>query len=152
MAMMLSPPGLFSTTTGWPHLACSFSASSRAPISAPAPGPNGTMNRTERVGQLCACAGAGATSGVAKRATAAASKDFIESIGRFLKRLNGWNAKHFIAETQRFQLRRNGRAWVVRGRLLRENQRSHPHQRVPLMDAKTVDARTHQFDVQDIEY
>ena len=56
MAMMPSPPGLFSMTTGCPHLACSFSANSRAPISAPAPGPNGTMNFTARVGQFCAWA------------------------------------------------------------------------------------------------
>ncbi len=55
---MLSPPGLFSITTAWPHLRWSFSANSRAPMSAPAPGPNGTMNFTGRVGQFCACAGA----------------------------------------------------------------------------------------------
>src|SRR5688500_4417641 len=56
MATMLSPPGLFSTTTGWPHLAGSRSANSRAPMSAPAPGPNGTMNLTVLVGQFCAVA------------------------------------------------------------------------------------------------
>ncbi len=55
---MLSPPGLFSITTGWPHFCVSFSANSRPPMSAPAPGPNGTMNFTGRVGQFCACAGA----------------------------------------------------------------------------------------------
>ena len=55
---MLSPPGLFSITTGWPHFCVSFSANSRAPMSAPAPGPNGTMNFTGRVGQFsAACAG-----------------------------------------------------------------------------------------------
>ncbi len=53
---MLSPPGLFSITTGWPHFCVSFSANSRPPMSAPAPGPNGTMNFTGRVGQFCACA------------------------------------------------------------------------------------------------
>ena len=48
---MLSPPGLFSITTGWPQFCDSFSANSRPPMSAPAPGPNGTMNFTVRVGQ-----------------------------------------------------------------------------------------------------
>ena len=51
---MLSPPGLFSITTGWPHFWVSFSANTRAPMSAPAPGPNGTMNFTGRVGQVSA--------------------------------------------------------------------------------------------------
>ena len=47
-----SPPGRFSTTTGWPHFAASFSAISRAPMSAPEPGPSGRMMRTGRVGQI----------------------------------------------------------------------------------------------------
>ena len=55
MAMMLSPPGRLSITTGWPHFFCSRSWISRAPMSAPAPGPNGMMKRTGRCGQLCAC-------------------------------------------------------------------------------------------------
>src|SRR6185312_9384116 len=58
MAMKLSPPGLFSTTTDWPHFCESLSANSRAVISTPEPGPSGTMKRTGRVGQLCAEAGA----------------------------------------------------------------------------------------------
>jgi hypothetical protein len=53
---MLSPPGRFSTTTGWPQSGDSFSANSRAPMSAAAPGPNGTRNLTDRVGQAGACA------------------------------------------------------------------------------------------------
>ena len=57
MATMLSPPGRFSITTGWPQIFCSRSANSRPPMSAPAPGPNGTMNFTVRVGQACACDG-----------------------------------------------------------------------------------------------
>src|SRR5256885_835902 len=77
MAMMLSPPGLFSTTTGWPHLTCSFSASNRAPISAPAPGPNGTMNLTARVGQFCACAGASTVRNSARRAAILQSFPFM---------------------------------------------------------------------------
>src|SRR5262245_6555070 len=56
MAMMLSPPGRFSTTTGWPQRCDSFSANSRAPTSTAAPGPNGTMNLTDRVGQAGAWA------------------------------------------------------------------------------------------------
>jgi hypothetical protein len=52
-----SPPGRFSTTTAWPHFAASFSAISRAPMSAPAPGPSGRMTRTVRVGQFCAAEG-----------------------------------------------------------------------------------------------
>ena len=69
---MLSPPGLFSTTTGWPHFCDSFSENSRAPMSAPAPGPNGTMNFTARVGQAC-CACAGASDASKVPATAAAA-------------------------------------------------------------------------------
>src|SRR5436305_10191500 len=52
-----SPPGRFSTTTAWPHFAASFSEISRAPISAPAPGPSGRITRTVRVGQFCAADG-----------------------------------------------------------------------------------------------
>src|SRR4051812_41079901 len=82
MAMMLSPPGLFSTTTGWPHLACSFSASSRAPISAPAPGPNGTMNFTARVGQFCAwfwaCTGTSAATSSASAAPSCQTFRFMD--------------------------------------------------------------------------
>src|SRR5579871_918048 len=52
---MASPPGRFSTTTGLPQRAVSRSANSRAPISAPLPGPSGTMKRTLRWGQdVCA--------------------------------------------------------------------------------------------------
>ena len=76
---MLSPPGLFSMITGWPHFCVSFSANSRPPMSAPAPGPNGTMNFTGRVGQFCACAGV--TSGVARNAMAAATKSFNDGMG-----------------------------------------------------------------------
>jgi hypothetical protein len=48
-------------------------------MSAPAPGPNGTMNFTGRVGQFCACAGV--TSGVARNAMAAATKSFNNGMG-----------------------------------------------------------------------
>ena len=59
MATMPSPPGRFSTTTGWPHFADSLSAISRAPISTPLPGPSGRMSFTARVGQFCAADGQG---------------------------------------------------------------------------------------------
>src|SRR5258707_11682740 len=51
---MPSPPGRFSTTTGWPQRADSLSAISRAPISTPLPGPRVTMNRTGRIGHVSA--------------------------------------------------------------------------------------------------
>src|SRR5215510_11039183 len=55
-----SPPGRFSITTGLPpQRAGNRSDRSRAPMSAPAPGPNGTTSRTGRCGQLCACESAG---------------------------------------------------------------------------------------------
>ena len=56
MATTASPPGRFSTTTGCFHFAVSRSASSRAPMSAPLPGPSDTMKRTGRCGQVWACA------------------------------------------------------------------------------------------------
>src|SRR5262249_48741501 len=62
IATMLSPPGRFSTTTGCPHSACNLSAKSRAPMSAPAPGPNGTMNFTGRCGHAPARTASGAAS------------------------------------------------------------------------------------------
>src|SRR5476651_1802414 len=54
--MNASPPGRFSTTTGWPHFCDSLSANTRAVISTPEPGPSGMMNLTERCGQTGACA------------------------------------------------------------------------------------------------
>src|SRR5207344_181441 len=56
MATMPSPPGRFSTTTGWPHFAESLSANSRAPMSTPLPGPSVMMNLTGRLGQASAAA------------------------------------------------------------------------------------------------
>ena len=78
MATRLLPPGRFSTTTGWPQiLAWSLSANSRAPMSAPAPGPNGTMNLTGRVGQVCAWSGATASTTATSGMAAAAIRDVI---------------------------------------------------------------------------
>jgi len=42
-------PGLFSTKKGWSQRACSLGASSRATMSGPAAGVNGTMIRTGRL-------------------------------------------------------------------------------------------------------
>ena len=67
MATIPSPPGRFSTTTGWPQRALSRSASSRAPISTPDPGPSGSRNFTVRCGQLCpSAAGAESMSGASR--------------------------------------------------------------------------------------
>src|SRR5579864_2765209 len=49
---MPSPPGRFSTITGCPQRWLSRSAMRRAPISAPLPAPNVTMNLTGRVGHF----------------------------------------------------------------------------------------------------
>src|SRR6185295_11309815 len=69
MATKASPPGLFSTTTGCPHFAASLSATNRAVISTPEPGPRWIIKRTGRWGQcgpdVCACAESAAT--IAKR-------------------------------------------------------------------------------------
>src|SRR5664280_2412853 len=51
-------PGLFSTTTGWPHLADSLSANTRAVMSTPEPGPSGITNLTGCCGHVCADDGA----------------------------------------------------------------------------------------------
>src|SRR5260221_10840616 len=58
-------PGLFSTTTGWPHTSCIFADTRRPMMSVAPPGGNGTIRRTGRVGKVCAPA--------AKDASAAAS-------------------------------------------------------------------------------
>src|SRR5579872_3214126 len=48
-----SPPGRFSTITGSSHVRDNRSATSRDAMSAPLPGPNGTINLTVRWGQFC---------------------------------------------------------------------------------------------------
>ena len=58
IATIPSPPGRFSTTTGWPQRAESLSAIRRAPMSAPEPGPSVRINLTVRCGQVCAATGA----------------------------------------------------------------------------------------------
>src|SRR4051812_38535083 len=65
MARSPSPPGRFSITTALPpQRAGNRSDRSRAPMSAPAPGPNGTISRTGRCGQLCACSCDGIASSI----------------------------------------------------------------------------------------
>ena len=57
IAMMPSPPGWFSTTTGLPQRAERRSANSRAMMSVPLPGPSGRISFTGRVGHACALRG-----------------------------------------------------------------------------------------------
>src|SRR5262245_19576594 len=72
---MLPPaPGLFSTTTCWPHISDSRAPRMRAMPSMPPPGVNGTISLTTRVGHGAgACAGARWTSGSWKAGDVAAS-------------------------------------------------------------------------------
>jgi hypothetical protein len=50
--MALAAPALFSTTTGWPSRAASFSATTRPMASVPPPAANGTTRVIVRVGQV----------------------------------------------------------------------------------------------------
>src|ERR1700704_2765413 len=76
--MMLSPPGRLSITTGLPQRVDSFSWIRRAPMSAPAPGPNGMMNFRGRCGQacagVCACVRVASKAGAARNAVANACR------------------------------------------------------------------------------
>src|SRR5260370_8216459 len=54
--MLPLAPGLFSTTTGWPHFSLSFGPMTRARMSMPVPGENGTTSVTVRLGNACPCA------------------------------------------------------------------------------------------------
>ena len=49
-AMLVPPPGRFSTTTCWPHSFDSGSAMRRAATSVGPPGASGTIRRTKRFG------------------------------------------------------------------------------------------------------
>ena len=64
-AGMPSAPWRFSTTIAWPHFSDSRSAITRADRSMPLPGGNGTMKRTVRCGQDCACTSGGAATSMA---------------------------------------------------------------------------------------
>ena len=57
-ASVFEAPGLFSTTTVWPHIGVSLSATARAIWSVPPPGEAPTSNLTGLVGHSCASAGA----------------------------------------------------------------------------------------------
>src|SRR5215470_2445992 len=93
---MPSPPGRFSITIGWSHFLVSRSASNRAPISAPLPGPSVRMNLTDRVGHDCAATGPAANSGVnnaasinvqvRRRALTIGSSDRRRLVGKVLRR------------------------------------------------------------------
>jgi hypothetical protein len=55
---MLPPaPGLFSTTTFWPHVSLNFCAIPRPTTSSGPPGGKGTTRRAGRDGNACAIAG-----------------------------------------------------------------------------------------------
>src|SRR3954470_23605838 len=54
--MLPVAPGLFSTTTAWPHFSCSFCPTARARMSAVPPGGDGTMNLMGLAGHACAAA------------------------------------------------------------------------------------------------
>src|SRR5215475_10880192 len=69
MATRPSPPGRFSTTTGWPQRLLNRSPIIRVPISTPLPGPSVTMNLTARCGQVCAFDGCAARTSTARQAT-----------------------------------------------------------------------------------
>ena len=74
MATMPSPPGRFSTTTGWFQTFGRRSASSRMPISVPLPGPSVRISLTGRCGQLCAYPGAAANTLTASNVPAATAQ------------------------------------------------------------------------------
>src|SRR5262245_42163588 len=69
MATRPSPPGRFSTTTGWPQRLLNRSPIIRVPISTPLPGPSVTMNFTAPCGQVCAFDGCADRTRTAKQAT-----------------------------------------------------------------------------------
>src|SRR5689334_2705070 len=63
---MVEAPGLFSTTTGWPHILLRRSASGRASPSTPPPGGYGTISFTARDGKSWAAAWPQANARIAK--------------------------------------------------------------------------------------
>src|SRR4051794_3186993 len=74
---MPAAPPLFSTTTVWPHLAPSFCATMRAPVSVPPPGGKGTTRVTARFGYV-PCAN---TAAVAASSAAAVRRLFMAGLG-----------------------------------------------------------------------
>src|SRR4030081_2532846 len=74
-AAMLPPaPGLFSTTTDWPHTSCRRLETRRAVISVEPPAVNGTTTRTGLAGQPAADAREMRTDGAATAAAARPAK------------------------------------------------------------------------------
>jgi hypothetical protein len=51
--MLALGPGLLSITNGWPHFWLSFGGMTRARMSMPVPGENGTINVIVRAGNAC---------------------------------------------------------------------------------------------------
>jgi hypothetical protein len=76
-------PGRFSITTGCPSLSCIAWATMRPMMSAPPPGPNGTITRIDRCGQSCAVASTvPASSAAPDRAKSPRRVNIIPSLGR----------------------------------------------------------------------
>src|SRR5262249_10942295 len=83
--MMPDAPGMFSTYICCPSARETLSASRRAMMSVPRPGPVGTISRIGRVGQVCACAPALAASANSTLPTSARTKGFMMPSKRLLK-------------------------------------------------------------------
>src|SRR5436190_20403848 len=84
-AAMLPPaPGLFSTTTVWPHTSCRRLPTRRAVVSVEPPGVNGTTMRTVLAGQPAPFAREDMIAGAAMPAAASETKRRRFSIGSSL--------------------------------------------------------------------
>src|SRR5947207_2167873 len=73
-AMLPPAPGLFSTTTCWPHISDSLAPTTRPMVSTPPPGVNGTIMRTKRLGHAGWASAEGATVGASAEAAASETK------------------------------------------------------------------------------
>src|SRR5215510_10098500 len=83
--MMPDAPGMFSTYICCPSARETLSASRRAMMSVPRPGPVGTMSRIGRVGQVCACAPASAANASSRLPKSARTKGFMTPSKRSLR-------------------------------------------------------------------
>src|SRR5262245_61152456 len=84
--MMPDAPGMCSTYSCCPSARETLSASRRAMMSVPSPGPVGTISRIGRVGQVCACAPALAATANSTLPTSARTKGFMMPSKRSLDR------------------------------------------------------------------
>src|SRR5262245_13610559 len=83
--MMPDAPGMFSTYICCPSARETLSASRRAMMSVPRPGPVGTISRIGRVGQVCACAPAAAAMTSSTLPKSARTKGFMMPSKRSLR-------------------------------------------------------------------